>query len=218
MKKNVVAIDGPAGAGKSTVAKIVAEKIGAIYIDTGAMYRACAYFALKNEATKDSEIEEIAESINIELKPAAKGLEVIANGENITDAIRTQEVTAIVSKVAALAKVRAAMTQKQQEMAEKGSVVMDGRDICAYVLPKANVKIFLTAAASERAKRRFEELQAKGEQNLDLAKLTEDIIRRDTLDSQREIAPLKQAEDAELIDSTSMTIEEVVAAIVKRCD
>ena len=217
MKKLVVAIDGPAGAGKSTVAQIAAKKLGFTYIDTGAMYRAVAWKTLqqKKEIT-DELIVEIVKDIKVRLQYADGATKVFVDDYEVTGEIRTPEINAIVSQVAALGPVREKMVAQQREMAENDSVLMDGRDIATNVLPNADVKIFLTASIEERARRRFKEMQEKGF-SVEFEKLKADIAARDKADSEREISPLVQAEDAELLDTSDMSIDEVVQAILDRC-
>lgn len=215
MKKIVVAIDGPAGAGKSTIARLVAERIGYAYIDTGAMYRSVAWKFLQTGAEFDEKlISELAETMLIEFKPEASVNRVFVDGQEVTAAIRSTEVTANVSRVAAIGAVREAMVAQQRRMGEKGGVLMDGRDIGTVVFPHAQLKIFLTASVDERAMRRYKELTAKGE-NIALEQLKKDIAERDRQDSEREISPLRQAEDALLLDTSDMTIEQVAAYIQK---
>ncbi|GLY09815.1 (d)CMP kinase [Pseudobacillus badius] len=216
MKKQMqIAIDGPAAAGKSTVAKIIAEKLSYIYIDTGAMYRALTYKALQAQADledADELLQLLRESV-IDLKPGEAGQLVLINGKDVTDEIRTSEVTNSVSFVAKHAPVREEMVKRQQLFAEKGGVVMDGRDIGTHVLPNADVKIFLKASVEERAKRRHLENISKGFSS-DIEKLKEEIILRDKRDSEREAAPLKKAEDAIELDTTSLSIADVVDQII----
>ena len=219
-KKLCIAIDGPAAAGKSTVAKIVAGKKSYIYIDTGAMYRAITYLALKkgvdlnDEAALTALLKESA--IDLTVSPEGEQKVYIA-GEDVTEAIRTDSVSNQVSIVAKYAGIREEMTKRQQQLAEKGGVVMDGRDIGTHVLPNAEVKIFLLASVEERAKRRFEENVKKG-YNVNYETLAEEIRRRDKLDSEREISPLKKADDALEIDTTSLTIDEVAEKILQVVD
>ena len=205
----VIAVDGPAGAGKSTVSKIVAAKLGYTYIDTGAMYRAVG---LKYSETCEDLID-VVEKIDIELDDKAR---VFVNGQEVTAKIRTPEISKLASDVSKFGFVRKKLTELQRKMAERGSVIMDGRDIGTQVLPNADLKIFLTASLDERARRRFEELKAKG-QTVDFDAIKTEIALRDKQDSEREIAPLKQADDAILIDSTNLTIDEVVAQILSLC-
>ena len=207
--KKIIAVDGPAGAGKSTVSKIVAQKLGYTYIDTGAMYRAVA---LKSSQTCDDLIM-IIDDINIELDDKAQ---VFLDGVNVTKEIRTPEISKLASDVSKFGFVRKRLTELQRQMAERGAVIMDGRDIGTQVLPNADLKIFLTASLDERARRRFEELKAKG-QSVNLDAIKTEITLRDKQDSEREIAPLKQAEDAILIDSTNLQIDEVVEKILTLC-
>ena len=215
MKKIVVAIDGPAGAGKSTIAKLVAEKLGYAYIDTGAMYRSVAWKFLQTGKDFDEDrISTLAKTMVIEFKPEASVNRVFVDGAEVTDAIRSAEVTANVSRVAAIGAVREAMVAQQRRMGESGGVLMDGRDIGTVVFPKAQLKIFLTASVEERALRRYKELRVKG-QDVDLAQLKEDIASRDKQDSERAISPLRQAEDALLLDTSHMNIEQVTAKILQ---
>lgn len=217
MKKLVVAIDGPAGAGKSTVAQIAAKKLGFTYIDTGAMYRAVAYKALEqHKELTDDLILSVAKDIDVNLSYADGKTKVTVDGADVTDKIRTPEVSAVVSKVAALGLVREKMVDLQRKMAERGGVLMDGRDIATNVLPNADVKIFLTASIEERAKRRYLEMKEKG-YNVKLDELQQDIAARDKADSERKISPLVQAKDAVLLDTTGLTIDEVVNKILSMC-
>lgn len=213
-----IAIDGPAGAGKSTIAKRVAKEKEFIYVDTGAMYRAMAYYLLSHHINPEDDVlvgEKCREAdITIQYKEGEQV--VLLNGENVNAYLRTEEVGNMASSTSKNPKVRERLTALQKELASKNNVVMDGRDIGTYVLPQADVKIYLTASAQVRAKRRFDELSAKGEA-CDLQKIEEDIIKRDEQDMNREIAPLKQAEDAVLIDTSYMTIEEVVKEILALC-
>jgi CMP/dCMP kinase len=210
-----VAIDGPAAAGKSTVAKIVAEKLSYIYIDTGAMYRALTYKAIYNQLNLEDEalLFDTLLSTVIELKPSDKGQLVFLDNHDVTDLIRTSEVTNSVSYVARHPKVREEMVKRQQAFATKGGVVMDGRDIGTHVLPNAEVKVFLLASVEERAERRHAENLEKGFSS-DLEKLKEEIAKRDKIDSEREVAPLKKANDAIEIDTTSLSIPDVVEKIM----
>ena len=217
MKNLVVAIDGPAGAGKSTVAQLAARKLGCTYIDTGAMYRAVAWKTLqRKQPVTDELILDVVKDVHVELAYVEGKTTVSVDGTDVTGEIRTPEVTAIVSQVAALGPVRSRMVELQRRMAAKGSVLMDGRDIATSVLPDANVKIFLTASIEERARRRYKEMQAKG-YDVSLEELQKDIAARDKADSEREISPLVQAPDAELLDTSNMGIDEVVQAIIDRC-
>ncbi|MEH6945097.1 (d)CMP kinase [Bacillus sp. JJ722] len=211
MKKNIsVAIDGPAAAGKSTVAKIVAEYFSFVYVDTGAMYRALTLKALQNNIDVNDEgaLYNILLDSHILLKPSDSGQLVFLDGKNVTDEIRTAEVTNSVSAVAKHALVREEMVRVQQELANNGGIIMDGRDIGTHVLPNAELKVFLIASVDERALRRHQENVAKGFPS-DLEKLKQEIAARDKFDSEREVAPLKKAEDAVLLDTTSLNIQEV---------
>jgi CMP/dCMP kinase len=210
-----IAIDGPAAAGKSTVAKIVAEKLTYIYIDTGAMYRALTYKALNKGASLDNEAEliEILNNTSIELMPGESGQKVLLDGIEVTNEIRSAEVTNQVSYVAVHELVRKEMVKRQQQFAVDGGVVMDGRDIGTHVLPNAEVKVFLLASVEERAQRRHAENIQKGFPS-DLEKLKEEIAARDKIDSEREVAPLKKADDAIEIDTTSLSITDVVDKIM----
>ncbi|MCP1109304.1 (d)CMP kinase [Ohessyouella blattaphilus] len=209
-----VAIDGPAGAGKSTIAKMVAKNRGFIYVDTGALYRALGYSLLQAGVdTNDKEaVTKHLPEVNVELAYEAGEQQVLANGKNVSKEIRREEVGNIASKISAIKEVRAKLLDLQKDIASKNDVVMDGRDIGTFVLPEAQVKIYLTASVFERANRRYQELIKKGEQP-ELSQIEADIEQRDYQDMHREIAPLKQAEDAHLVDSSRMTIAEVVARI-----
>lgn len=213
-KKLVIAIDGPAGAGKSTIAKLTAEELGYIYIDTGAMYRSVAWKFLQEKQVFSPElVGNLADKMEITFEPEAKLNRVFVDGVEVTEAIRTPEVTEIVSKVSAVGAVREAMVAQQRRMGAAGGVVMDGRDIGTVVFPQADLKIFLTASAEERALRRHKEMLDKGMQ-VDLQQLQADIEARDKQDCEREIAPLCCAEDAIYLDTSSMTILEVTAKIL----
>lgn len=214
MKRITIAIDGPAGAGKSTVAKLVAERLSYLYIDTGAMYRALTYNAMQKGISLDDgeKLRELLDRSRIELK-GDEG-QVLLNDEDITEEIRHPEVTANVSKVAQHLEVRLKMVEQQRMLAKNGNVVLDGRDIGSYVLPDAEVKIFLTASVAERAKRRYLEQRQKGIE-VDLKQLEQEIAKRDELDSTREFAPLKKADDAITIDSTNLSIQQVVDKIIR---
>jgi len=210
-----IAIDGPAGAGKSTIAKKVAKKLNYIYVDTGALYRAIAYYLVTNHIDIEDEaaLRTACERISVEIKYEEDAQQVYLNGENVTPYLRTEETGNMASKSSAKAPVRAALLDLQRNMAKQFDVVMDGRDIGTNVLQNAEVKIYLTASSKERAARRYKELLEKGE-TADLDKIEADIIERDERDMNRDIAPLKKAEDAVLIDSSDMGIEEVVEAIL----
>ena len=214
-----VAIDGPAGAGKSTIAKLVAKEKGYVYVDTGAMYRGLAIHFLENgiEAEEKEKIAEACKDADVTIRYEDGQQQVYLNGKNITAKLREEAVGNMASKSSAIPEVRAKLLELQRELARKEDVIMDGRDIGTCVLPDADVKVFLTASVETRAKRRYDELVEKGVA-CDLEEIARDIAERDERDSTREIAPLKQAEDAVLVDRSHMTIEEVVAAIVKLCD
>ena len=216
MKKIQIAIDGPASAGKSTVAKIVATKLHYIYCDTGAMYRAVTYAALKHHITlnDDKELKKLVQNLDIKFKPTVTGQRVFVDGEEVTKDIRTPFITNNVSLVSAQPSVRTELTKRQQEIAAQGGVVMDGRDIGTTVLPHAQVKIFLIASVHERAVRRYKENQEKGI-TTPLATLEQEIEARDYKDSHRKVSPLTQAKDAILINTTSLNIDQVVNEIMK---
>lgn len=216
-KKLVVAIDGPAGAGKSTVAQLAAKKLGYTYIDTGAMYRAVAWLTLQQKKpVSDELILSVLPGIDVDLCYADGRTTVSVNGTDVTKEIRTPEVSKIVSQVARLGPVREKMVELQRKMAARGGVLMDGRDIATAVLPDADVKIFLTASIEERAQRRWKEMQEKG-YSMSLEDLQKDIAARDKADMEREISPLRQAEDAVLLDTTGLSIDEVVDRILALC-
>lgn len=210
-----IAIDGPAGAGKSTVARRVAEQLGYVYIDTGSMYRAVTLIALRAGVSVEqlAKLADLVKSLEIELEPGERGQSVFVNGENVTALIRSREVTLQVSYFAANETVREVLGIMQRRLAERKGVVMDGRDIGSHVLPNAELKIFLTASVKERALRRYREIVDS--QTITLEQLETEIAERDRLDEQREISPLVCASDAVVLDSTSMTIDEVIHAIVK---
>ena len=216
MKNIQIAIDGPAGAGKSTVAKIAAEKLQYTYIDTGAMYRSLTLKALRTETDLDAEmaITDLLRQSIIELVPSEKGQRVLLDGEDVSEEIRFPNISANVSKVAAHAAMREIMVDLQNDMASRGGVVMDGRDIGTAVLPGAELKVFMSATVEERARRRFEDNNNRGIEST-IEKLQEEIALRDKLDSEREASPLVQAEDAIYLDTTSLTIDEAANAILK---
>lgn len=210
-----VAIDGPAGAGKSTIAKRVAKEKGYIYVDTGAMYRAMALHFIRQGIGADEEekINDACKNADISITYEDGVQVVILNGENVNGFLRTEQVGNMASATSVFGEVRKKLVELQQKLAAKENVVMDGRDIGTVVLPNAEVKIYLTASSAVRAKRRFLELQEKGE-NADIDRIEKDIIERDHRDMTREISPLKQADDAILVDSSDMTIDEVVDKIM----
>lgn len=210
-----IAIDGPAGAGKSTIAKRIARKLGFIYVDTGAMYRAMALFLIRNDIQPQEaeKISEVCGLADITIRYQNGEQIVVLNGENVNGLIRTEEVGNMASASSINKDVRKKLVKLQQKLAKTTDVVMDGRDIGTCVLPRADVKVYLTAGSAVRARRRYDELTAKGEP-CDLKQIEEDIIERDHRDMTRELSPLRQAEDAVLIDSSEMTIDEVVDAII----
>lgn len=214
-----IAIDGPAGAGKSTIAKAVARELNSIYVDTGAMYRAMALYMLKNDISPDDteSIEKACESADISIVYKDGAQHVILNGEDVTGELRTEAVGNMASSVSVNGKVRKKLVSLQQKLAHSTSVVMDGRDIGTVVLPDADLKIYLTASVETRADRRYKELIEKGQQP-DLDEIRRDIADRDHRDMNRENSPLRQAEDAVLIDSSDMTIPEVVDRILGLTD
>lgn len=207
-RRIAIAIDGPAGAGKSTVARLVAVRFGYLYIDTGAMYRAVALAALRAGVGpgETNELARLVAGLDIRLEPGENAQRVLLNGEDVTEEIRSREVTSAVPAYAAVPAVRARLVELQRAMAREGGVVMDGRDIGTHVLPDAELKIFMTASVRERARRRYEE--SGRAQGLTLEKLEQEIAERDRQDASREIAPLVQAEDAIVLDTTSLTAEE----------
>ena len=205
-----IAIDGPAGAGKSTIAKKVAKRLGAIYVDTGAMYRAIALYLLWNETDIDDEeeLKKALERININIVYENNVQHVFLNFQDVSAEIRSEKVSIMASKTSALQPVRDKLLNLQKDIATKNNVIMDGRDIGTNILPNAEVKIYLDASVEVRAKRRFDEMKNKGE-NPDLESIKLNIIARDEQDMNRKIAPLKKAEDATLIDSSYMSIDQV---------
>lgn len=207
-----IAIDGPAGAGKSTIAKKLAADLGYVYVDTGAMYRAMAYYFLQNNIAADDEaaISAACPDVNVTIEYKDGAQQVILNGENVNGVIRNEEVGNMASATSVYPVVRTKLVELQRQLAAKHSVIMDGRDIGTVVLPDANVKIYLTASSKVRAKRRYDELTAKGEK-CDLDAIEQDIIDRDYRDMHRETSPLKQADDAVLLDSSDLDIDGVVA-------
>ncbi len=216
-KRFSVAIDGPASAGKSTVAKGVSKQLGIIYIDTGAMYRAVALKAIRMGMTDftSEEVEPILPDISIEIRFVEGEQHILLDGEDVNGLIRTQEVSNGASKVSAIPAVRLKLVELQRMLAQRDSVVMDGRDIGTYVLPNAEFKFYVTAEPEERARRRYKELEQKGQLNgISFDRLLEEIIERDERDSTREFVPLKQADDALLVDTTHMSIEESIAYVV----
>jgi len=215
MDRMTIAIDGPAASGKSTTAKQIAQNLNYLYIDSGAMYRAVTLAVLEAQINikNESEIALLADKIVIKLE----GQRTFLNQRDVSEAIRQPEITSVISVISAHPSLREIMVRKQQEMAADGGVVMDGRDIGTVVLPDADVKIYMLATVAERAKRRFEELAAKGI-TMTLDDIKHDILQRDRLDSEREIAPLKPAIDAVIIDTSHMTIDQQVAKVMQVID
>lgn len=215
MSTMTIAIDGPAAAGKSTVAKRVAEKLSFIYVDTGAMYRALTWKAIQEDISLEDEggLEQLLKQSDLKLVQSDQGQRVMLNGRDVSDEIRTNEVTNQVSIVAKHKLVREEMVNRQQQLVKEQGVVMDGRDIGTHVLPNAEVKIFMIASVEERAERRYKENVEKGYPS-DLEQLKEEIRKRDNLDSNRKTSPLLKAEDAIELDTTSLSIDEVVDRII----
>ncbi|NMB43681.1 MAG: (d)CMP kinase [Clostridiales bacterium] len=216
MKNYSIAIDGPAGAGKSTIAKAVSQQLSFIYVDTGAMYRAMALFVLRNniDPNDSSAISQIYDDVDIKIDYIDKVQQIYLNGENVTDIIRREEVGNAASIVSKHLIVREKLVQLQQKIASNTSVVMDGRDIGTVVLPNADLKIYLTASADERARRRYLDLRGKGIDE-DIEQIKADIIARDEQDMNRKNSPLTKADDAVMLDSSNMSIEEVVSEILR---
>lgn len=217
MKKIQIAVDGPASSGKSTVAKIVARDLSLIYLDTGAMYRSATAVALENETDDFEIIIDVIKKNPISFKNTDKGQLVFLGNRDITQLIRTNDVTNQVSKISAISEIREFLVAEQQRIAAGGNIIMDGRDIGTVVLPKADLKIFLVASVDERAERRYKENLSKGIPT-DLELLKKEIAERDLKDSTREVSPLKQADDAILLDSTGKTIADVVAFIEAKAE
>ena len=216
MKKLIIAVDGPAGSGKSTTAKQLAQRLNYLYLDTGAMYRAFTLKVLRKKIdSNDSDtLAKLAAQTEIKLIPNASGIRVYLDGEDVTDLIRTPEIDRAISKVSRVKAVRDRMVTLQRKIGESGGIVAEGRDIGTVVFPNADVKIFLVASPEERARRRKEELQAKG-MNILLEEVLQDIKRRDEIDSTREISPLKKAGDAIEVDTTDLSIDEQVDRIYR---
>ena len=214
-KKFVIAIDGPAASGKSTTAKLIAEKLGYLYIDTGAMYRALTLAVLdqKIDSKNEKAINDLAKEIKIDLNMIDGEIETFLNDRNVSKEIRLPKITEIISIISAYEKVRKIMVEKQRELATEGGIVMDGRDIGTVVLPDADVKIFMEASVERRTQRRYEELKAKG-LSININKIRQDIIQRDHIDSNRDISPLKPASDAKVIDTSDLTIDEQVQHVL----
>lgn len=217
MKNITIAIDGPAGAGKSTVAKFIAKKLSIIYLDTGAMYRAVALYALRQnvDPCNETAVLPLLKNIDIQIKYDENGQRVLLNNEDVSTAIREHNISQAASDISKIKQVRLMLVDMQREIAAQNNVIMDGRDIGSYVLPNADVKFYLTAAAEVRAKRRVAELEEKG-QKADYEEILNSIIIRDENDTKRDFAPLVKTEDAILVDSTYMNIEEVCDFILSK--
>ncbi|MBO5261201.1 MAG: (d)CMP kinase [Coprococcus sp.] len=211
-----IAIDGPAGAGKSTIAKKVAKELGFIYVDTGAMYRSIAVYLIDSNINPEdvAMVKDGIKDITIQIKYENNAQQVYLNDVNVTGRLRTETVGNMASKSSALPCVREKLLSLQRDLAREFDVVMDGRDIGTNILPDAELKVYLTASADVRARRRYDELMAKGEKDIDLEKIKSDIVARDKQDMERETAPLKQADDAVLVDSSNMGIDEVANRII----
>lgn len=219
MKHFSIAIDGPAGAGKSTIAKELAKRLSYIYVDTGAMYRAMALFFLRKGIAADDNTQIATACLEAEVTIEYQNGEqvVLLNGENVNGLIRTEEVSSMTSATSVNKVVRMKLVDLQRKLAEQADVVMDGRDIGTYVLPEADVKVYLTASVEERARRRYEEQKARGV-DCDIKKIEENIKERDERDMTRDFAPLRKAEDAVYLDCSDMTPEEVISAILILCE
>ena len=215
-KTVAVAIDGPAGAGKSTIARILAKELGYLYVDTGALYRAVGYFMRSKgiDPSAAQKVEPLLQDLKVELRYVDREQKVLVNGEDVTGSIRTPEISMAASQVSALPVVRRFLFDLQQDIARENCVIMDGRDIGTVVLPWAQVKIFLTASAEERARRRYLELQEKGDSST-YEEVLEDMKQRDHNDETRAAAPLRAAEDAVKVDTSGETLEESVARLKK---
>ncbi|MEK7819295.1 MAG: (d)CMP kinase [Bacteroidota bacterium] len=216
-KKIVIAIDGPSASGKSTTARLVAKELGYLHLDTGAMYRAITYFILENkiDIKNIKNLNNILNDVQIKLLQVDNNLQVLLNGKNISDEIRTPLVTSNVSSISSIAEVRTLMVKEQQLIGKDGGIVCEGRDIGTVVFPNAELKIFMVASDIARAKRRLKDFSEQGFEE-DVIKIADEIKKRDNLDSSREISPLKKADDAIEIDTTELTIEEQVKYIVEK--
>ncbi len=219
LRGKIIAIDGPAGAGKSTTAKILAAKLGYQYLDTGAMYRALTYFALKNNISPDDskKLSVLAGNLKIEFETSEDINKVFLNGEEITQEIRTPEVTKAVSEISAIKGVREAMVKKQKEIGKAGSVVAEGRDTTTVVFPDADLKVYLDADVNKRAERRLLDIEKQGIES-SVGEQKEDIIRRDNFDSKRTHSPLRKSADAFVVDTSNLTIEEQVDKIISQVE
>jgi len=216
MPKNIIiAIDGPAGSGKSTVAKLLAQKLGFIYVDTGAMYRAVTYLALQADAKMESEIVKLLKSVELRLLFEDGVIKVLANGDDITDELRSPVINDNVSFVSKIPEVREQLVLLQQNLVKYGSLVAEGRDTTTVVYPDAEIKVYMEASINERARRRYLEFEAKKE-NISIEQVSKNLSERDRIDSQRKVSPLKIAEDAEIIDTTEFSIDEVVEKLLKK--
>lgn len=213
MKTVNIAIDGPAGAGKSSIAKEISSELEFVYVDTGALYRAIALFSLEYDST-EAFLDDLEDKCELELKYISGTQCIFLNGDNVTEKIRTPEISMKASEVSALPKVRAFLLDTQKNIAKEYNVIMDGRDIGTVVLPDADLKIFLTASAEERASRRYLEMQDKDDVSATYEEILADIIKRDENDMNRKVSPLKKAEDAVVIDSTNMGFHEVCEEII----
>ncbi len=213
-EKIIVAIDGPAASGKSTAAKLLAEQLGYLYLDTGAMYRAITYYILENKAFDNTErIIELTKNITLDMNYSEGVTHVFVNGKEVTDFIRLPEISEKVSEISKIPEVRKEMVKLQRSLAEKGSLVAEGRDITTVVFPEADVKVFMTATLEERAKRRYLEHRAKGDK-VTLEEVKQNLIKRDKIDSTRKVSPLKKADDAFELDTTNLTIDEEIEKIL----
>ena len=219
-KMFAIALDGPAGAGKSTIARKVADQLGILYLDTGAMYRAMAWQAIRHnvDPADEAAVTDLITQTDLQVVLSQGQQQVLINGQDVSHLIRTPEVSKASSDISALPVIRRFLVDKQREIARRQPLVLDGRDIGTYVLPQAAWKFFLTASVDERARRRLLDLQARGDRTSTLAAVRQEIEYRDAQDSNRAMAPLRQAEDACLIDTTDLSIEEVVDVIVRQID
>lgn len=216
MNELIIAIDGPSGAGKSTLSKLLAQQLNYIHLDTGAMYRCVAFAAMEQGIDPDDQerLGALAQQLKIDFVPSPTGDRVLLDGTDVSTAIRTPEVSLLTSRISAAPQVRKALVALQRRLGETGGVVLEGRDIGTVVFPQAQVKFFLSATAAERGQRRYAELVAKGV-TVSLQQTISEVIARDLADSEREHAPLLQADDAVVIDSTNLNIDEVLAAMVE---